>query len=501
MPICGTVSQISPPIRIVLVAVIGLIAAWMLFLRPKTEPTPAPTPAPATAPGVTGLSKAVDKAKDASATSDKANEKVQKATGDDDAAKADAGKSGSAKETAPQFVTGRELPLEPLTAEQTKDLPKVIVKALDKRQVFVVGVFDTKEKRWARMARDDRAVRRELSKTNRYKGEVVATSSTLGKLSSLNAVIGDLGVTQTPSVVVVDRNRKAVVLTGFVERNAINQAIADARRNSTEVRITDPYVRTLNRTCANFDIRLDRFDLPATRAQVKPASRRFGRLISQLPDQVRLAQGAGQVQGRPAPGRPRTWPRARTWRSRCAPATSPRWTPPTRRCSSRPRAWTASSRPPAPPPASRTARPLRTPPRLGGVDRERFAEHLSAPAGRGVPVTGGHDGAAGGAACGDLIRITLRVEGDTVALAGFEASGCGALTAAASAAVTLVEGEPLLDAARVGAHDDLRGARRALAGQVPRRRPGRGRAARRARPRRARAGGAGARRRAARWWR
>jgi hypothetical protein len=274
------VSQISPPIRIVLIAVVGLLAAWMLFLRPKTEPTPAPTPAPATAPGVTGLSKAVDKAKDASAASDKANEKVQKATGDD-AAKADAGKSGSAKETAPQFVTGRELPLEPLTAEQTKDLPKVIVKALDQRKVFVVGVFDTKEKRWARMARDDRAVRRELAETNRYKGQVVATSSTLGKLSSLNAVIGDLGVTQTPSVVVVDRNRKAVVLTGFVERNAINQAIADARRNSTEVRITNPYVRTLNRTCANLDIRLDRFDLPATRAQVKPASRRFGRLISQ----------------------------------------------------------------------------------------------------------------------------------------------------------------------------------------------------------------------------
>ena len=74
-------SQISPPIRIVLIAVIGLIAAWMLFLRPKTEATPAPTPAPATAPGVTGLGNAVDKAKDAAATSDKANEKVQKRHG------------------------------------------------------------------------------------------------------------------------------------------------------------------------------------------------------------------------------------------------------------------------------------------------------------------------------------------------------------------------------------------------------------------------------------
>jgi tRNA-specific 2-thiouridylase len=87
------------------------------------------------------------------------------------------------------------------------------------------------------------------------------------------------------------------------------------------------------------------------------------------------------------------------------------------------------------------------------VDRERFAEHLEAPAGRGVRVAGAFDGAAGGAACGDLIRLSLGVGGDRVAGVGFEASGCGALTAAASAAVTLVEGEPLLDAARVGARE------------------------------------------------
>ena len=279
MPICGTVSQISPPIRIVLIAVVGLLAAWMLFLRPKTEPTPAPTPAPATAPGVTGLSKAVDKAKDASAASDKANEKVQKATGDD-AAKADAGKSGSAKETAPQFVTGRELPLEPLTAEQTKDLPKVIVKALDQRKVFVVGVFDTKEKRWARMAADDREVRRELQKANRYKGDVKFASTSLGELSKLNAVVGDVGVTQSPSVVVVDRNRVASVLNGFVEVNAINQAIQDARRVSTEVRITDPFVRQLNRTCANLFLRVDRLNAPTSRAGVKPAIRQFESLMA-----------------------------------------------------------------------------------------------------------------------------------------------------------------------------------------------------------------------------
>jgi hypothetical protein len=156
------VSQISPPIRIVLIAVIGLIAAWMLFLRPKTEEVPAPTPAPATAPGVTGLSNAVEGAKDASATSDAANEKLQQATGEEDAAASKAGKAKSKGDVASQFVTGREKPVQPLTADDTKGLPKKIVAALDQRKVFVVGVFDTKESRWARMAADDRRVRREL---------------------------------------------------------------------------------------------------------------------------------------------------------------------------------------------------------------------------------------------------------------------------------------------------------------------------------------------------
>ncbi len=276
MPICGTVSQISPPIRIVLVAAIGLVAVWMLFLRPKTEEAPAPTPAPATAPGVTGLGSAVDKANDAASAQEKRDAKVQKATGDDASAKA--GKSESEGATA--LVSGRVLPLEPLSAEETKGLPRNIVRALDNRQVFVVGIFDTKEKRWARMAYDDRRVRRELSKANRYDGKVAMAQSSLGGLSKLNAIVGGLGVSQTPSVVVVDRNRKAVVLTGFVERNVINQAIQDARRNSTERRITDPFVRQLNETCANFQLRVNRLNAPTTRAGIKPALRRFERVMA-----------------------------------------------------------------------------------------------------------------------------------------------------------------------------------------------------------------------------
>jgi tRNA-specific 2-thiouridylase len=87
------------------------------------------------------------------------------------------------------------------------------------------------------------------------------------------------------------------------------------------------------------------------------------------------------------------------------------------------------------------------------MDRERFTEHLAAPMGRGVVLSGGFDGHAGGAVCGDLIRISVVVSGDRVEGAAFDASGCGALTAAGSAAVMLVSGELLLDAARVGSRE------------------------------------------------
>jgi tRNA-uridine 2-sulfurtransferase len=86
-------------------------------------------------------------------------------------------------------------------------------------------------------------------------------------------------------------------------------------------------------------------------------------------------------------------------------------------------------------------------------DLSEFARHLSAPRGLGKLADSPHSGAAGGAACGDLIRFAVRVEGDRVVEAGFAASGCGAATAAASATVELVEGSPFLEAARTTPDD------------------------------------------------
>ena len=81
---------------------------------------------------------------------------------------------------------------------------------------------------------------------------------------------------------------------------------------------------------------------------------------------------------------------------------------------------------------------------------ERFEDHLTSPRGRGRTFDGAFHGAAGGAACGDLVRFSLAIDGERVTTAGFDASGCGTMLAAGSAAVVLVEGADLLDAARIG---------------------------------------------------
>ena len=84
---------------------------------------------------------------------------------------------------------------------------------------------------------------------------------------------------------------------------------------------------------------------------------------------------------------------------------------------------------------------------------ERFEDHLTYPRARGHEPAGAFVGAAGGALCGDLVSIRLRVQDAHVVEAGFDAEGCGATIAAGSAVVELVEDAPVLEAARIGPHE------------------------------------------------
>src|SRR4051812_34019111 len=98
-------SQISPPIRILVVAVIGLCAAYMLFLRPKDESVPAAAAPPAATTPVP--------AKDPNAqTNSKPGATVQQAVrgADNASARADQAAGGAIGETESGAAPGSSTP-------------------------------------------------------------------------------------------------------------------------------------------------------------------------------------------------------------------------------------------------------------------------------------------------------------------------------------------------------------------------------------------------------
>ena len=82
---------------------------------------------------------------------------------------------------------------------------------------------------------------------------------------------------------------------------------------------------------------------------------------------------------------------------------------------------------------------------------------------QGEPGAGSFTGAAGGAACGDLARISLEPAGGQVDRVTFDAEGCAATRAACACVAEMVEGGSILAAAAIGIDD----VDRALGGLSP----------------------------------
>lgn len=84
------------------------------------------------------------------------------------------------------------------------------------------------------------------------------------------------------------------------------------------------------------------------------------------------------------------------------------------------------------------------------MSREIFETYLRDQSRVGPPMPDAFTGAAGGAACGDLSRISLVIEDGCIAAVTFDAEGCGATRAATAAVAEMVDGEPVVEAARIG---------------------------------------------------
>jgi hypothetical protein len=216
-------SQISPPFRILLVCAVAFMASWMLFLRPKAETVPPVDPAPTSAAQPTAAG-GTTASSTAGAVVERANE--AKATAEAAAAKR-AGEPAAATTSATRTAeTAKAAKTAAKPAKATAGaLPAPVRSALAQDKVLVL-LF------WSPRAADDRAVHAELADVNRRGGDVVVEAAPLKRLGRFQRITRGANVAQSPTVVVVDRERKVETLVGYVDHVSIDQLVTDALRNS-----------------------------------------------------------------------------------------------------------------------------------------------------------------------------------------------------------------------------------------------------------------------------
>jgi hypothetical protein len=225
-------SQISPPIRILLVCAVAFMAAWMLFLRPKDDAgipaaaTPAAESQPVDAGGPkadTAPGKAVEAANDTVAAQDARAEQL--ADGNGTSAAAPSATATTATPAGEPAVAGAEPGKLTKKAAAEAGLPVRVLKGLGRKKVVVL-LF------WSPKAAEDKAVRKAVANVDRHDGKVLAHATHIKRIAAYGQITRGADVTQSPTVVVVDRNRKVETLVGFVDRPSIDQAVTDALRNS-----------------------------------------------------------------------------------------------------------------------------------------------------------------------------------------------------------------------------------------------------------------------------
>ena len=216
-------SQISPPIRIVLICAVAFMAAWMTVLKPKpVTAEPDGSTATTTTQAPTAQSAAGQFAQRAEAAKATAESAAAKAAGEDTAAAA-TGTSAATKAGTTAVATGGAT----AAAKPAKPagLPTRVRTAVADDKVVVL-LF------WTPRAADDRAVHAELAKVDRHAGKVVVQAAPVARIARFQRITRGADVAQSPTVVVVGRDRKAETLVGYVDHVSVDQLVTDALRNS-----------------------------------------------------------------------------------------------------------------------------------------------------------------------------------------------------------------------------------------------------------------------------
>lgn len=193
---------------IALAATILLAAVWLVALRPKA-PEVADTPAaPVTA---------VAPAKAAAAAADAANAKL----------------AGVADGTGTAAAVPAAAAATPATAAETPATKAAAdVKAANGREAAVVR--DIRRGKvvvllfWNARGADDVATRDAVRGLRRHGGRVAVHVVPISRVGEYESITPGVTVSQSPTTLVIDRQRRSRAIVGLTERGELSQAVSDA---------------------------------------------------------------------------------------------------------------------------------------------------------------------------------------------------------------------------------------------------------------------------------
>jgi hypothetical protein len=257
-------AQISRPFQVAFVVLILFVGVWLFALRGHSSSTSGGgSAAPAnsspsggsaapgsvyhgSAPGVEGLSKAIAKAHGAVTTSQQnAKELQEKSAQASSSSSKPAGSSTasapaaaathtpgaaathnhSAASTAPRPSAPSSTRTRPTQtgATRTPVRQAQVEQALKQGKIALV-LF------WTRKGADDQAVQRELRQLGGTHAKTLATfQARPEEVASFGSITRGVQVSQTPTLLIINRLGQATTVTGYTDAYAIEQKIAEAR--------------------------------------------------------------------------------------------------------------------------------------------------------------------------------------------------------------------------------------------------------------------------------
>jgi hypothetical protein len=234
------VSQISPPIRILLVLAVAVLGAYMTVLKPKAEEVPPAEPAPNVQTGAPAESAPGKIAEAAQGAVEASNGQLKSQESVDGV---EAGEAAAATGSTTKAGKNGANAAASASAVDVKGLPKPIAKAIRKDKVLVL-LF------WNGKSADDKAVHKALAHVDRWNGRVYVGSAPIKQIAKYGRIARGVDVEQSPTVVIADSRLRAETLVGYVDSQTIDQAVVDAFRNTTGL-FTDAYLRKVDRVCAH----------------------------------------------------------------------------------------------------------------------------------------------------------------------------------------------------------------------------------------------------------